>query len=117
MRGTPDPPGARYERDDHDEPTRVLTEPAPDADSDQTFMVDVRVRTDGVERRALARGRDIYAVSAPLAVEAARRILAGVSRSAAQLQGRTVGPDGPYGTQGSSNPRSLRCVRDSEARG
>ncbi|TDW22363.1 saccharopine dehydrogenase family protein [Kribbella kalugense] len=45
--------------------------------SDQTFVVDVRVRTDGEERRATARGQDIYAISAPLAVGAVRRILAG----------------------------------------
>lgn len=45
--------------------------------SDQTFVVDVRVRKDGVERRATARGQDIYAVTAPLVVEAAERVLAG----------------------------------------
>lgn len=57
--------------------------PAPDAQSsaDQTFVVDVLVRADGVERRAVARGRDIYAVTAPLAVEAVRRLLAGQTRT------------------------------------
>jgi saccharopine dehydrogenase-like NADP-dependent oxidoreductase len=57
--------------------------PAPDAngDADQTFVVDVVVRADGVERRAIARGRDIYAVTAPLAVEAVRRLLAGQTRT------------------------------------
>jgi hypothetical protein len=49
--------------------------------SDQTFVVDVRVRTGGEERRATARGQDIYAISAPLAVGAVRRILAGETRS------------------------------------
>ena len=49
--------------------------------SDQTFVVDVLVRADGVERRAVARGRDIYAVTAPLVVEAVRRILAGQTRA------------------------------------
>ncbi|MEV0590566.1 saccharopine dehydrogenase family protein [Nonomuraea cavernae] len=49
--------------------------------SDQTFVVDVVVRADGVERRATARGQDIYAVTAPLAVEAVRRILAGHTRA------------------------------------
>ncbi|HET6988716.1 MAG TPA: saccharopine dehydrogenase, partial [Kribbella sp.] len=49
--------------------------------SDQSFVVDVLVRTDGVERRATARGQDIYAITAPLAVEAVRRILAGETRS------------------------------------
>ncbi|MEV5496614.1 saccharopine dehydrogenase NADP-binding domain-containing protein [Nonomuraea fuscirosea] len=56
--------------------------PAPEAAdasgrSDQTFVVDVVVRKDGVERRATAAGRDIYAITAPLAVEAVARILAG----------------------------------------
>ncbi|MER7753701.1 saccharopine dehydrogenase NADP-binding domain-containing protein [Kitasatospora sp. NPDC097643] len=45
--------------------------------SDQTFLVDVVVRSGGQERRAVARGRDIYAVSAPLAVEAVDRLLSG----------------------------------------
>jgi NAD(P)-dependent dehydrogenase (short-subunit alcohol dehydrogenase family) len=49
--------------------------------SDQTFVVDVVVRAGGVERRATARGQDIYAVTAPLAVEAVRRILAGNTRT------------------------------------
>jgi hypothetical protein len=49
--------------------------------SDQSFVVDVLVRSDGVERRATARGQDIYAISAPLAVEAVRRILAGQTRT------------------------------------
>ncbi|WP_062207591.1 saccharopine dehydrogenase NADP-binding domain-containing protein [Streptomyces sp. NBRC 109706] len=43
----------------------------------ETFLVDVRVRAGGVERRAVARGEDIYAVTAPLAVEAVHRILTG----------------------------------------
>jgi saccharopine dehydrogenase-like NADP-dependent oxidoreductase len=60
--------------------------PAPEAvdalgRSDQTFVVDVVVRAGGVERRATARGQDIYAVTAPLAVEAVRRILAGHTRT------------------------------------
>ncbi|MBG6091899.1 saccharopine dehydrogenase family protein [Actinomadura viridis] len=56
--------------------------PAPDVvdergRSSQTFLVDVSVRSGGTERRAVASGRDIYAVSAPLAVEAVDRILTG----------------------------------------
>jgi hypothetical protein len=49
--------------------------------SDQTFLVDVVVRKDGAERRVVARGRDIYAVTAPLAVEAVARILSGRIRA------------------------------------
>ncbi|MEX0174101.1 saccharopine dehydrogenase family protein [Streptomyces sp. LMG1-1-1.1] len=45
--------------------------------SAQTFLVDVVVRSGGEERRAVASGRDIYAVSAPLAVEALRHVLTG----------------------------------------
>ncbi|HEY3556835.1 MAG TPA: NAD(P)H-binding protein [Kribbella sp.] len=54
--------------------------PAPVDDegrSDQTFVVEVRV--DGL--RASAAGQDIYAISAPLAVGAVRRILAGETRT------------------------------------
>lgn len=45
--------------------------------SGQTFLVDVIVRSGGVQRRAIASGRDIYAITAPLAVEAVDRILTG----------------------------------------
>ncbi|MCB5166508.1 saccharopine dehydrogenase NADP-binding domain-containing protein [Streptomyces bambusae] len=51
--------------------------PAPDAHSDQTFLIDVLLRTGDEEHRATARGKDIYAVTAPLAVEATARILTG----------------------------------------
>ena len=49
--------------------------------SAQTFLVDVVVRSGGAERRAVASGQDIYAVSAPLAVEAVDRILTGRTRT------------------------------------
>ncbi|WP_181785465.1 saccharopine dehydrogenase, partial [Streptomyces phytophilus] len=49
--------------------------------SAQTFLVDAVVRADGTERRATAGGRDIYAVTAPLAVEAVHRILTGRTRT------------------------------------
>lgn len=42
--------------------------------SAQTFAVETRVRRGGRTRRALALGRDIYAVTAPLVVEAMQRI-------------------------------------------
>ncbi|GAA2779835.1 saccharopine dehydrogenase NADP-binding domain-containing protein [Kitasatospora paracochleata] len=45
--------------------------------SDQTFLVDAVVRSGGVERRASAGGQDIYAVTAPLVVEALDRVLTG----------------------------------------
>lgn len=49
--------------------------------SAQTFLVDVIVRSAGVDSRAVARGQDIYAVTAPLAVEAVHRILTGQTRT------------------------------------
>ena len=49
--------------------------------SAQTFLVDVVVRSGGTERRAVATGQDIYAVSAPLVVEAVCRILTGQTRT------------------------------------
>ncbi|MCT9003422.1 saccharopine dehydrogenase family protein [Streptomyces rhizosphaerihabitans] len=49
--------------------------------SEQTFVVDVVVRSQGAERRAVAMGRDIYAVTAPLVVEAVDRILTGRTRT------------------------------------
>ncbi|WP_369192946.1 saccharopine dehydrogenase family protein [Streptomyces djakartensis] len=49
--------------------------------SGQTFLVDVVVRSGGAERRAVARGRDIYAVTAPLVVEALERVLTGRTRA------------------------------------
>jgi short subunit dehydrogenase-like uncharacterized protein len=54
--------------------------PAPADDtrrSAQKFLVEVIVRNGTEMRRASARGRDIYAFTAPLVVEAAQRILEG----------------------------------------
>lgn len=45
--------------------------------SDQQFIVDIVADCGTVARRATARGRDIYAVSAPLIVEGALRLLDG----------------------------------------
>jgi NAD(P)-dependent dehydrogenase (short-subunit alcohol dehydrogenase family) len=43
----------------------------------QRFLVDVVARRGAEERRAVARGRDIYGISGPLAVEAATRVVRG----------------------------------------
>ena len=43
--------------------------------SAQTFLVEVEVRQGSTVRRAFARGRDIYATTAPLVVEAVERVL------------------------------------------
>ena len=49
--------------------------------SAQTFVVDVLVRAGGAQRRMTAAGQDIYAISAPLAVEAVDRVLTGRTRT------------------------------------
>ena len=49
--------------------------------SAQSFLVDVLVTADGIRRRATASGQDIYAISAPLAVEAVHRILTGQTKT------------------------------------
>ncbi|MFI9106043.1 saccharopine dehydrogenase family protein [Streptomyces fildesensis] len=51
-----------------------LTEPTG-VRSDQQFLVEVVVRSGDERRRAVARGQDIYAVTAPIVVEATRRLL------------------------------------------
>ena len=48
--------------------------------SQQTFLVEAIVRAGGDSRRAVARGTDIYAVTAPLICEAVDRILGGAVR-------------------------------------
>ncbi|MGW8955861.1 saccharopine dehydrogenase family protein [Streptomyces sp. NPDC055709] len=60
--------------------------PAPAASdksgrSDQTFLVDVVVRSGRAERRATASGQDIYAVTAPLVTEALDRVLTGRTKT------------------------------------
>jgi hypothetical protein len=49
--------------------------PAPPAGAAQTFLIDVVAERDGQTRRATATGRDIYAITAPIVVEAAHRAL------------------------------------------
>jgi len=61
---------------------RDPTTPAPKAAdatgrSRQRFVVDAVVRRDGKSRRITARGRDIYAFSAPLVCEATAHLLEG----------------------------------------
>jgi short subunit dehydrogenase-like uncharacterized protein len=56
--------------------------------SAQTFMVEAIVRKGDRMRRIVARGRDIYAFSAPLVCEAVQRILdGGIRESGAQAPG------------------------------
>lgn len=50
--------------------------------SSQIFLVDVIARRGSEERRATARGRDIYAITAPIVVEATERIVSGLVATA-----------------------------------
>jgi len=50
--------------------------------SSQTFLVEVVVRRGTEERRAVASGRDIYAFTAPLVVEAMARVVGGQVKTA-----------------------------------
>lgn len=69
---------------------RDLTDPNPQSpvasdesgQSPQTFLVEVLARRGSEERRAIARGRDIYAFTAPLVVEAMARVVAGQVKDA-----------------------------------
>jgi len=58
--------------------------------SAQTFLVDALVRSGDTERRITAAGQDIYAISAPLAVEAVHRILTGRTRATGVLSAGAV---------------------------
>lgn len=66
-------------------PLRDLRDPAtprPEAADErgrsaQTFIVDVQVQRGDIQRRAMVQGHDIYAVSAPLIVEAMERVVSG----------------------------------------
>jgi len=69
---------------------RDATTPSPIAADEsgrsaQTFLVDVVVRKGKRNRRAIAQGRDIYAFTAPLVVEAVERILDGRTRGTGAL--------------------------------
>jgi len=68
---------------DPDTPTPVASDDS--GRSAQRFAMGVEVRRDGEVRRAEASGQDIYAVSAPLVVEAVERVLAGEVRGTGVL--------------------------------
>jgi hypothetical protein len=68
-------------RDVRDPATPPPTASDESGRSSQIFLVDVIARRGGEERRAVASGRDIYAVTAPLVVEATQRLVAGRVRA------------------------------------
>jgi hypothetical protein len=49
--------------------------------SSQIFVMDVVARRGRKERRVVARGQDIYAVTAPIVVEATQRVVAGATKT------------------------------------
>jgi hypothetical protein len=53
--------------------------------SSQLFLVDVVVRKGSEKRRTIVRGRDIYAVTAPIIVEAVERVIYGLTTKAGVL--------------------------------
>jgi Saccharopine dehydrogenase NADP binding domain len=67
-------------RDIHDPKTPSPTASDERGRSSQTFLVDVVARKGFEERHASACGRDIYAISAPIVVEAAQRIVTGLAK-------------------------------------
>jgi hypothetical protein len=64
-------------RDVRDPATPPPTASDESGRSSQIFLVDVIARRGSEERRAVASGRDIYAITAPLIVEAIERLMAG----------------------------------------
>lgn len=49
--------------------------------SAQVFLMEAIVRKGSTERHAVARGRDIYAITAPIVVEATERVMSGRART------------------------------------
>src|SRR5262245_585489 len=64
----------------HDPDTPPPTPADASGRSSQRFVMDVIVRRREAEHRLVARGRDIYASTAPIVVEATERIISGLAR-------------------------------------
>lgn len=89
--------GAWFGREALDDLRDPSTAPPPAVDalgrSPQRFAIDVVLADARGERRARARGQDIYAVSAPLVAEAAQRLIGdGALRAGAQSLGSAFDP-------------------------
>ena len=90
------PPERLPEAEDAGQPSTPPPHPVDASSrSAQQFMMDVVVRNGDSERRATAKGRDIYAFTAPLVVEAAERLL-----------------DGRFTRKGTAAPGELFDARD-----
>jgi Saccharopine dehydrogenase NADP binding domain len=65
------------------DPETPPPQPADDSGrSSQTFLMDVIARRGQAERRLVAQGQDVYAVTAPIVVEAAERLVVSAIRRA-----------------------------------
>jgi len=67
-------------RDVRDPNTPTPTAADDSGRSSQMFLMQAIVRRGGVERRTVARGRDIYAIAAPIVVEATERVVNGLAK-------------------------------------
>jgi hypothetical protein len=67
-------------RDVRDPNTPTPTAADRSGRSSQIFLLEAVVRRGGAERRAVARGRDIYAITAPIVVEATERVVNGLTK-------------------------------------
>jgi Saccharopine dehydrogenase NADP binding domain len=72
-------------RDVRDPATPAPTAADESGRSSQIFVLEAAVRKGGAERRAMARGRDIYAVAAPIVAEAAERLVNGGAKKTGVL--------------------------------
>jgi NAD(P)-dependent dehydrogenase (short-subunit alcohol dehydrogenase family) len=86
--------------------------PAVDAigRSAQTFLVEAVARLGGSVRRAVARGRDIYAITAPLVVEGARRVISSQGQRRGLLTAGQLSD--PRDFLGALSPQSLELAFD-----
>src|SRR5262249_29011312 len=64
----------------HNPDTPPPTPADPSGRSSQRFVMDVIVRRKDAQRRLVACGRDIYASTAPIVVEATERVISGLAR-------------------------------------
>ena len=69
-------------RDLHDPETPTPTAADESGRSLQNFLVEVVARKGRARRRAFARGRDIYAITGPIVVEAVKRVVTAQATSA-----------------------------------
>lgn len=72
-------------REVHDPNTPTPTAADDSGRLSQIFLLEAVVRRGGAERRAMARGRDIYAITAPIVAEATERAVNGLAKKSGVL--------------------------------